>query len=295
VQTTGAGLAVVGVERRIAIWLAIYAIALFGFVFFVIGDLPFAAFLIFTAEYVFLVLRPQPKFGSSTYRPPAPARWQPPITLLRWAGIAHSAWAIATAAVMLVVATLIVLAVLAFLMVTRRLDAPGVANYAVLGLFVAWLSTRPLWIGPMRKALKVEATRMLARYTATVYVGAEGLDLDLVPSSRTPRRTYRFSVGFAELDEVRMMDGLTAEGYMFSMEQYDPTLNIRSEWELVRFLTDQNFRPSVLPMFGIGTQLLMRSPTLFYMVGNADQFGPAAVAAWQAWRAAHPAPVTPTA
>jgi hypothetical protein len=102
-------------------------------------------------------------------------------------------------------------------------------------------------------------------------------------------------VGFAELDEVRLMDGLTAQGYRASMEQYDPSFSVRGSWELARFVNDQKFRPSLLPFWGIGTQLLLRSSSLLYMVGNADQFGPAAVAAFQAWRAAHPVPPTPTA
>jgi hypothetical protein len=126
----------------------------------------------------------------------------------------------------------------------------------------------------------------------------EGVDIDLRPSiiGPAPRRSFRFSVGFAELDEVRMMDGLTAQGYMASMAQYDPSFSVRMESELLRFVTDQKFRPSLLPpLWGIGTQLLLRSSTLFYMVGNADQFGPAAVAAFEAWRAAHPALPTPTA
>src|SRR6266436_3792911 len=126
---------------------------------------------------------------------------------------------------------------------------------------------------------------------ATLYVGTDGVDIDLRPPTigPAPQRNYRFAVGFAELDEVRMMDGLTAQGYMASMAQYDPSFGVRTEWELLRFLTDQKFRPSLLPCWGIGPQLLLRSSSLLYMVGNADQFGPAAIAAWQDWRAAHPA------
>jgi hypothetical protein len=68
------------------------------------------------------------------------------------------------------------------------------------------------------------------------------------------------------------------------------------QWELLHFLTDQKFRPSLLPpLWGIGSQLLLRSSTLFYMVGNAEQFGPPAVAAFEAWRAAQSALPTPTA
>ena len=293
-QRTGAGLALVGAERRMAIWLAIYAVALFALVLVVIGDVPYALFLIVVTEVIFLTLRPQPKFGGSTYRPPAPAQWQPAITTLRWVGIINSVWVIGTTALVLTIGTLIMLVVV---IIVGWHHAFGVANLVVLVLFVAWLSTRPLWIAPLRRVLKVGASKKLAPYMATLDVGADGVDFDLRPAiiGPAPPRSFRFSVGFAELDEVRMMDGLTAQGYLASMAQYDPSFRVRMEWELVHFLTDQKFRPSLLPpLMGIGMQLLLRSSTLFYMVGNADQFGPAAVAAFEAWRAAHPALPTPT-
>lgn len=276
------------------IWLAIYAIALFGLVLIVIGDVLDALFLIVVTEVIFLTLRPQPRFGGSTYRPPAPAQWQPAITTLRWAGIINNAWVIGTTALVLTIAVLVVLVII---IIAGWHHAFGVANFFVLVLFGAWLSTRPLWIAPLRSALKVGATKQLAPYMATLYVGTDGVDIDLRPPTigPAPRRSFRFYVGFGELDEVRMMDGLTAQGYLASMAQYDPSFSVRMEWELLRFVTDQKFRPSLLPCWGIGTTLLLRSSTLFYMVGNADQFGPAAVAAFLAWRAAHPAQPTPTA
>src|SRR5260221_9354175 len=94
-----------------SIWLATYAFAVFALVLIVIGDVLTALFLIVFAEAIFLILRPQPKFGVSTYRPPAPAQWQPAITTLRWAGIIDSAWVIATTAVLLTFVALIVLVV----------------------------------------------------------------------------------------------------------------------------------------------------------------------------------------
>lgn len=293
-QRTDAGLAVVGAERRATIWLAIYAIALVAIVLVVIGDLPSALFLIVVTEVIFLTLRPQPKFDASTYRPPVPAQWQSAITTLRWAGILSSAWVIGTTALVLTVATLIVLVIL---ILAGWHHAFGVANLMVLVLFGAWVTTRPLWIQPIRKALKIGATQQLGPYMATVYVGNDGVDIDLRPPTigPAPNRHFRFSVGFAELDEVRIMDGLTAQGYLASMQQYDPSLDVRMQWETLRFLTDQKFRPSLGAYAGIGPQLLLRSSSLLYLVGNADQFGPTAVAAWQAWRARHPAPATPTA
>jgi hypothetical protein len=49
---------------------------------------------------------------------------------------------------------------------------------------------------------------------ASLCVGADGVDIDLRPPTigSAPRRSFRFSVGFAELDNDRMMDGLTAQG-----------------------------------------------------------------------------------
>jgi len=277
-----------------SIWLAWYAVGLVALILIAAADVLFAFFLIAVTELIFITLRPQPKFSASTYEPPAPAQWQAPITALRWAGIAGNAWAIGSAAVLLTIAVLVVLVVLVVMGFHHWL---GMANLIVFAIFVAWLSTRSVWIGPLRSALKVGATKQLGPYLATINVGTDGVEVDLRPLtlSLTLKRTYRFFVGFGELDEVRMMDGLTAQGYLLSMEQYDPTFTARMAWELAHFGLDQKARPSLISMLGIGTHLLLRSSTLFYMVGNADQFGPVAVAAWESWRAAHPAPSTPTA
>ena len=118
-----------------------------------------ALFLIVITEVILLTLRPQPKFDVSTYRPPAPTQWQPAITTLRWAGILSSAWVIGSTALVLTFAFLIVVVIL---IIAGWHHAFGLANLIVLVLFGAWLSTRPLWIGPLRRTLKVEATKQLA-------------------------------------------------------------------------------------------------------------------------------------
>ena len=87
-QSPGPGLALVGAERSVSIWLAWYTVGLFALVLVVAGDVLFVPFLIVVTELIFITLRPQPKFSASTYKPPASAQWQPPITVLRWAGIA---------------------------------------------------------------------------------------------------------------------------------------------------------------------------------------------------------------
>src|ERR1700730_8960512 len=257
-----------------SIWLAWYAVGLAALVLIAFGDVFFAPFLIVVTELIFISLRPQPKFNASTYKPPAPEQWQRPITALRWAGIAGNAWAIGSAALTLTFAILFVLVILVVMGFHHWL---GVANFTVFALVVAWLSTRPFWIAPLRSALKVGATKQLGPYLATLNVGADGVEYDMRPITfgLAMKRSYRFYVGFGELDELRVMDGLSAQGYLASMEQYDPTFTVRAIWEMTHFSIDQKARPSLVYLLGIGTHLLLRSSTLLYMVGNADQFGPA--------------------
>jgi len=276
-----------------SIWLAWYGVGLAALVLIAFGDVLFAPLLIVITEFIFIQMRRQPKFSASTYAPPAPAQWQGPITALRWAGIASNAWAIGSAALSITVAIFVVLVILTVMGFHHWL---GATNFIVFALFVAWLSTRPFWIAPLRRTLKVGANELLGPYLATLNVGTDGVEIDVRPwyFGGVPKRSFRFYVGFGELDEVRIMDGLTAQGYMASMDQYDPTFIARMSWELLHFGMDQKARPSLMSTLAIGTHLLLRSSTLFYMVGNADQFGPPAVAAWQAWRTAHPAPATPT-
>ena len=291
-QRTGSGLAAVGAERSLAIWFARYAIGLIALVLFVAGDVLFALLLIVLSEVLFLTLRPRPKLDASTYRPPAPEQWQTPITVLRWTSLISSVWAIVTGALVL---TIVIMIVIVILVVAGWHHGLGASNFAVLVLFGVWLLTRPLWIAPLRRALKVEATRQLAPYMATLQVGTDGVEVDMRPAFiRRAPESYRFSVGFAELDEVRIMDGLTAQGYWGSMGQYDPTIGIRMEWELLHFVADQKARPSILGLIGFGTHLLLRGSTLLYLIGNADPFAVDALTSWQAWRAAHPAPATTT-
>jgi hypothetical protein len=291
VQTTGPGLAAVGAERRLAIWFARYAIALIALTLFVVGSVLYALLLIVLSEVMFLSLRPRPKLDASTYRPPAPDQWQTPITVLRWTSLVSSVWTIITGALVLTVACVIVIVVLVVIGWRHGL---GATNFAVLALFSLWLLTRPLWIAPLRRALRMEATRQLAPHMATLHVGTDSVEVDMRPAfiHRAPE-SYRFSVGFAELDEVRIMDGLTAQAYWGSMGQYDPSISIRMEWELFHFVADRKARPSILGLMGFGTHLLLRGPTLLYLIGNADPFAVDALNAWQTWRAAHPAPATP--
>ena len=293
-QNAGAGLTVVGAERQAVIWLVRYGVAAAALLFFALGDVWFAFGMIALTEFILITMQRQPGFEASTYRPPAADRWQSPIAALRLASIVDTAWGIASGAVVLTLLWLIGLVALIIVVSTHHF---GMGNLTVLVLYAAWLSTRPLWIGPLRQSLKRQANRTLKPFIATLYVGTQGVTIDLRPTlaRRTPQRTYRFTVDYAELDEVRLMDGLTTQGYLLSMQEYDPTFVPRMEWEMLRYTVDQTKRPTILAMGGFGASLLLRSATLFYMVGSADQFGPAAVAAWQAWRAAHPLTAAPPA
>ncbi len=284
-QRTGSGLTAVGAERRLSIWFARYVIALVALVLFFAGDILYTLLLIVVSEILFLSLRPRPTLGPSTYRPPAPDQWQTPIAVLRWTSLIGSVWAIVAGGLVLTILAVIVIVIL---IVIGWHNGLGVNNYTVLALVGVWLLTRPLWIAPLRRALRREATRQLAPHMATLHVGTDSVEVDMRPAFiRRAPESYRFLVGFAELDEVRIMDGLTAQAYWASMGQYDPTISIRMEYELFHFMADQKARPSILGLIGFGTHLLLRGPTLLYLIGNADPFALDALTAWQVWHAAH--------
>ena len=296
-QNTSPSLTLIGVLQILTRWLGIYAIALVGTIFFMAGMFTETIFLILVAEVFLLLWRPQPSLGAQTYAAPAPAGWQTPIAALRWAGLISGCWTVGVASLVLSVASVVVTIVLAIVAIRSWPYHLGAANFIVLGLLGAWLMSRPIWIGPLRKALKGEASTQFSQYLTSISLIPDGVSIDLRPINvgRLRARQQVFSVGFAELDEVRMMDGLAAQGYLLGLEQYDPTLQVRVPWELFRFLSGQITRPTLcVGVVGLGTHVLMRSSTLLYLIGNADQTAPAIVAAWQAWRNAQQMPAVPT-
>lgn len=295
-QNTSSGLTVVGAQQLLTRWLAIYTIALAGIVLFLIGFLPETLLLIVVSEVVLLSLRPQPNFGAETYAPPAPAEWQDPIAALRWVGLARGCWTLGVFSLALGAASIVLTIMLPIIAIRGWPYHLGPANFIVLVLLGAWLASRPLWITPLRQALKVRTTRQFAKFMAAISVIQDGVSIDIRPINIGPlqARQHEFRVAFAELDEVRAMDGLSAQGYQLSMERYDPTLMLRVEWELVRFLSGQVARPTLcFAVLGFGTHVLIRSSTLLYLIGNADQSAPTIVAAWQAWNSARQTSATP--
>lgn len=77
------------------------------------------------------------------------------------------------------------------------------------------------------------------------------------------------------------------------MKECDPTLITRMAYELYQYLKGQLPRPSIYENISAGEHLLIRSPSVLYLIAWADESGPPAIAAWQAWRAAHGTPVAP--
>lgn len=289
------GLAFVGVEQRLSRWVGIYAIGVFGVICFLAGLVPETLVLIAVAEVFLLLWRPKPQFGASAFRPPAPAQWQAPIAALRWVELIGSFRSLAQACLVLGVATVILVIAVPVVAIRAWPFHLGPANFLVLLLLGAWLGTRPLWITPLRQALKGGASVQLSQVLTTMSLVPGGVAVDLRPINigRFRARQQVFSVAFAELDEVRAMDGLAAQGYELAMQQYDPTLPARVGWELFRFLSGQIPRPTLcVGVVGLGTHVLMRSSTLLYLIGNADQTAPAIVAAWDAWRNTRQTPAT---
>src|SRR5260370_18653588 len=191
-RSPGSGLAAVGSERRLAIWFARYVIALLALVLFFAGDVLYTVLLIVLSEVLFLSLRPTPKLGASTYRPPAPDQCETPIAVLRWTSLVTSVWDIVRACLLLTIGAVIAIVVL---IVIGWHHGLGVNNFAVLALVGLWLLTRPLWIAPLRRSLRMEATRQLAPHMATLHVGTGSLQVDMRPAFiRRAPESYQFVV-----------------------------------------------------------------------------------------------------
>jgi hypothetical protein len=174
----------------------------------------------------------------------------------------------------------------------------GQANYVVGAVVALWLLTRPLWYRPLRalvdqllKGVKKE----MSKGATSVLVGADGLDIvrNVIRIGGPPRRPWDFHVTFAEIDELRMMDAMNAQAYWRTMQKYDPTLSARMASELYQCVKGELPRPSIYENISDGEHLLIRSPSVLYLIAWADESGPPAIAAWQAWRAAHGTPAAP--
>ena len=135
-------------------------------------------------------------------------------------------------------------------------------------------------------------TGKVVRSSPVVRVGRDGIDIDLNVHNVgfAPWHGWAFSVGFAELNEVRTLGAVDAQAYWQAMLQYDASLPSRMGVEISAFIASQLPRPSILEVQTSGTHLLARGPAVLYLIGDAEETGPAAVAAWQAWQAAHASP-----
>jgi hypothetical protein len=288
----GAGLNAISLERRLTLLFGFYVIALFAIVAILGGSLVAALFLIVVAEILFSFWRPTPSLGPTTYGAPTGAAWQTPITVMRWYEVTRTAGGLVVGALVVTV----MFGVVIFSMI--RSITLGPANDMVFILMAVWLITRWIWAPPLVKRLtKSLSTSKLGQGSGmSIVVGTDGLDIAIKVNTigGPPQPNWLFHVAYSEIDELRLLDWLDAQAYWQTMEQYDPTLTARASWELMRYLQRQLPRPSIFQWLAGGTHLLIRGPSLLYLVAWADPTGPAAVAAWQAWRTVH-APPSPTA
>lgn len=297
-QRADTSLAFIAIAQRLGVWLVWYGIALASLLVILVGGILYAVLLIAVGELLLLQARPQPKVGPSSYAAPTPAGWQGPIGAMRLLVVIGAFWTVVGGAIFITVAFAVTV-VVAFLVFLFWPHAFGIGNVAVLVLVTVWLSTRPMWIEPVRKALKRDYNATFSSYLPTIAVNAGGLEIEVrfIVIGTPPQPRWHLSVPFAELDEVRLLDGLSARGYMESLQAYDPTLPVRLQWEVWRFYMGKVAKPTLFTpgLTAAGAQLLLRGPKLLYLISNADATGPAAVDAWNAWRAAHATQATPTA
>ena len=297
-QRAEPSLAIIAVAQRLGVWLIWYGIALAGLLVIFLGAVAFAVLLIVVGELLLLQARPQPSLGPASYTAPTPAGWQRPIEALRWLVVVSAFWQIVGGAISITVA-FAVTAVVGLLAYVFWPHVFGAGNVAVLILLSVWLSTRSMWIDPVRKALKRNYNTSFSSYLSTITPAADTIEIEVrfIVIGTPPQSRWHLSVPFADLDEVRLLDGLSAEGYMTSLLAYDPTFQFRLQWEVWRFYMGKVARPSLFApgVTAAGAQLLLRGSNLLYLISNADETGPAVVAAWNAWRATHATQVAPTA
>lgn len=286
-QAKGTLITLLGAEEHAKRWLIMYALGLFLVVSFLSGQPLVALGMIVLAELMLYLMRPEIGLDHGASEPPA--MLQAPIAAMAVYELVTGCWG-------LIVSGFIITIFVGIFTVLLWPHNLGPFNFAVLGLVAVWLASRPLWVGRLPKSLKAQATTATTpRYLGSVTVVPDGLDIEVwSPALGVPQHQYLVSVGFAKLDEVRMLDAPGAQAYWASMLRYDPSIGGRADWDVYRLVTGQTTAPTILNLSIPGASLLMRSSALLYLIGGADQFGPPAVVAWESWRAAHPAPVQPT-
>lgn len=297
-QPAKVDLQAIGAARRAGILVLYYAISLMLVFVFLLGALDFALLLIFIAEAIAYLWRPTPKLGPTSYAAPTPAAWETPIRAWRWYEIVSGLWTAAGAVIVLTVFFAIVGILFIVSMATGHYSL-GAANYAVAVVVGVWLLTRPLWHPTLVKALSQSTQGLrqdLSVWAPAVYVTADGFDIDFksLIVGFVGRRNRLIHLTFAELDDVRMLTWNDAAAYGQSLTTYDTTLVPRMAWEFTRFIQGTLERPSVILYTSYGAHLLLHGPTLLYLIGAGDAWAPGALAAWQAWQAAHITPKAPT-
>jgi hypothetical protein len=157
-----------------------------------------------------------------------------------------------------------------------------------------------VWYRPLRALLDQSlkgVKKEMSKGAASVIIGADGLDIvqPVTTIGGPPREPWDFHVDFAEIDELRMLGAMDAQAYWQTMQTYDPTLIARQAFELYQYLQGKLPRPSIYQNISAGQHLLIRSPSVLYLLAWEDESGPLAIAAWQAWRATHGTPAAPSA
>jgi hypothetical protein len=280
----------IATARRLELIAGYYVIGLVAIFVFTVGLLPEALLLLLVTEAVATFWKPTPKLGSSSYiGPPTPTAWQGPIRAVRWVEILNGCWFVAGAALFTTVGFLIFAGILVWSIASGHYRF-GPANFTVAALLVGWLLTRPLWRPQLTIALgqSTQGLRQtLSQWAPAVYVTADGFDIDFKTAivGLVGKRHKLIHVGFAELDDVRMLTWNDAGAYAQSLDTYDATLWPRMLWEFTRFIQGKLPRPTVILYSSYGAHLLMHGPSLLYLIGAGDAWAPPALAAWQAWQA----------
>jgi hypothetical protein len=280
-----ADMGLIRAENRVQRWFLYYVLAFFGVVAALTGAASVALFVIAVGELVTSLWRPMPKLAAPRYAAPGAASWETPIRILRLYLLIREFGSLVWGFVLLTV----------FLGVFVALLHPtslGASSLVVVGMFVVYFGTRPLWYAPARRLLgrlfKGVKTD-LSKGGPQVRIAGDGIDVfQPVVVLNGPRGNWLWHVAFSEIDELRMLGAMDAQAYWRSIAAYDPSLVFRAAYELNQYLLGKTPRPAIYQYLAAGAHLLVRGPSVLYLLAYADDTGPPAISAWAQWRAAQP-------
>lgn len=163
--------------------------------------------------------------------------------------------------------------------------APTTAFWTQLGIYAIWVVLRwpakALWRSNQRTAFP----------SLEVFADHLVVTSHLIPLTGGLPRNVPIEIAFAELEEVRTFDGYVEAQNYLQANTIPQAVQVQEVGQVIGFKAGVSPRPqvAVLPL-AAGTNVLLRGPSLFYLLAFDEKDAGRLV---EAWRATRPATATP--